>query len=322
MSGNVKYSVADAEEGRASELIQVSRRVSNSAFTNASGESESITVSERRNSSSYIAVTSRLSNSAIPTIFDKPADPKASADGKKKATESAKGTYVEHLWNLQMLQERCFTSINTKDLANSGGLTEEKAKELLKLHGPNVLTPPPRVPLWLLFLLQFTNYFMILLMIAGLACFIIYAVEPSNPFNMYLGILLFFVVIMTCYQTFSEEAKSDNLMAKFRNLVPENASVIRGGVMLPVGATQIVPGDLIRLKSGDKVPADCRILFNQSMKVDQSMITGESEPVDVGEVAADQNPFEARNIIFNGSLVVDGGALAIAIRTGIPVANV
>ena len=64
------------------------------------------------------------------------------------------------------------------------------------------------------------------------------------------------------------------------------------------------------------MPADCRVVYNQGMKVDQSMITGESEPVDSAVFAADNNPLEARNLIFSGSLVVDGGCLAVAIRTG------
>lgn len=221
------------------------------------------------------------------------------------------------MWPLPILTERFGTSLNDINPAKSTGLTSEQAAKLLAEHGRNELTPPPRIPMWLLFLMQFSNYFMILLIIAGVACFIIYAVEPSNVFNLYLGILLFVVVIATCYQTFSQEAKSDELMAKFRNLVPESASIIRDGIMAPLGAGEIVPGDLIRLKSGDKIPADCRVISCNGMKVDQSMITGESEPVDVVETAVDLNPLEARNIVFNGSLVVDGGAIVLAIRTGL-----
>jgi sodium/potassium-transporting ATPase subunit alpha len=64
------------------------------------------------------------------------------------------------------------------------------------------------------------------------------------------------------------------------------------------------------------VPADCRVVFNQGMKIDQSMITGESEPVDSQVTNAHMNSLEAKNIIFNGSLVVEGTSLAVAIRTG------
>jgi sodium/potassium-transporting ATPase subunit alpha len=171
-----------------------------------------------------------------------------------------------------------------------------------------------------------------------------YAIEPEDPSNLYLGerhtvplnrqttkhrlpnylttylsllgVLLFVVVVATCYETYSQEAKSDQLMEKFRALVPSSASVVRDGESVQIDASHIVRGDLIRLKSGDKVPADCRVVYNQSMKVDQSMITGESEPVDSGVSAADNNPLEARNIIYSGSLVVDGGCLAVVIRTG------
>jgi sodium/potassium-transporting ATPase subunit alpha len=89
----------------------------------------------------------------------------------------------------------------------------------------------------------------------------------STYTNLYLGVLLFAVVFITCYETFSQEAKSDSLMEKFRAMVPEKCSVIRDGTMRPMSATDIVIGDLIRLKSGDKVPADCRVIYNQSQKV-------------------------------------------------------
>lgn len=81
-------------------------------------------------------------------------------------------------------------------------------------------------------------------------------------------------------------------------------------------AEDLVIGDIIFLKSGDKVPADCRVIESNGMKVDQSMITGESEPIESCVMAHDPNPLEARNIIFNGSLVVDGSAFAVVIRTG------
>jgi sodium/potassium-transporting ATPase subunit alpha len=105
-------------------------------------------------------------------------------------------------------------------------------------------------------------------------------------------------------------------MEKFRALVPEKASVIRDGTMAPISAAELVIGDVIRLQSGDKIPADCRVIQNSSLKVDQSMITGESEPVDSTVIAADHKPLEAKNLVFNGSLVVDGSCFAVVVRTG------
>ena len=78
-------------------------------------------------------------------------------------------------------------------------------------------------------------------------------------------------------------------------------------------------GDVIRLRYGDKVPADCRVIFNQGLKVDQSSITGESEATGEVECTVESmhtNPLKARNIVFSGSLVVDGSCQAVVIRTG------
>ena len=171
------------------------------------------------------------------------------------------------MYPLEAISEQYYTHIDSRDPVNSRGLTAAKAADVLKELGPNVLTPPPRVPLWVLFLLQFTNLLMVLLIVVSILCIILYLINTSVPVNLYLGVLLFIAVLITCYETYSQEAKSDSLMEKFRAMVPAQAAVIRDGVMKPVAATEIVIGDLIRLKAGDKVPADCRIISNQSMKV-------------------------------------------------------
>ena len=153
-------------------------------------------------------------------------------------------------------------------------------------------------------------------MVTACLTLILYGVNPSNPTNLYLGVLLWIVIILTCYETFSQEAKSDSLMEKFRALVPEAASVIRDGVSKPLPAAELVPGDIIHLKAGDKIPADCRVIWAQSFKVDQASLTGESEAVDIHVESKSQIALESKNIIFNGSLCVDGTCIAVVIRTG------
>lgn len=174
--------------------------------------------------------------------------------------------YVEHEFTFERMANFFHTNLNLSDLDSSMGLPNELAASLLKEFGPNVLSPPPRVPLWLLFLMQFANFFMLLLMAAGALSIIAYLVNTSDPTNLYLGVLLFVVVFVTCYETFSQEAKSDELMEKFRAMVPAAASAVRNGMMQNIKAEELVVGDLIRLKSGDKVPADCRVVVNNNMK--------------------------------------------------------
>lgn len=105
-------------------------------------------------------------------------------------------------------------------------------------------------------------------------------------------------------------------METFRCLVPEDATVIRDGVQKAIGVANLVVGDVVTISAGQKIPADCRVIFVQSFKVDQSSITGESEAVESCVHAEDDKPLEAKNIIFNGSLAVEGTCFAVVIRTG------
>ena len=141
--------------------------------------------------------------------------------------------------SLEALAEKYATNINFEDVLKSQGLTAERAAYLLQENGPNSLTPPPRVPLWLLFLLQFTNLFMILMLAAGTLSILTFAIDQANRTNLYLGLLLYIVVFATCYENYTQEAKADELMEKFRAMVPEAATVIRGGVISQVPSADV-----------------------------------------------------------------------------------
>lgn len=206
----------------------------------------------------------RFSSSKISSLVGFEDVKRRSLEGEKTKRE-----FTEHMLPIEVLADKFLTQIDFADPTKSKGLPSKKAADLLASMGPNVLTPPPKVPLWLIFLLQFTNLLMVLLMITGLLCIILYIIA-GDPANLYIGVLLFIVVLVTCVETFHSEVKSDSLMEQFRALVPESAAVIRDGVLQPLDSTQLVIGDIIRLKAGDKVPADCRVIFNESMKVSSS----------------------------------------------------
>lgn len=99
-------------------------------------------------------------------------------------------------------------------------------------------------------------------------------------------------------------------------MIPANADVCREGIRKSVPASEIVPGDLIFLKTGDKVPADMRLVICKDIKVDNSSLTGESEPQERSLINSHENPMEANNIVFNGTLVVEGEGAGIVIRIG------
>lgn len=178
---------------------------------------------ERRTSSPgdlVIAARKRVSQTTMPSVLDliptaTPMDsyePMLGAENVLERTggKGASGAFTEHMFQLDVLASKLSTHIDYDDVNSSRGLSSGKAAEFLALYGPNVLTPPPKIPHWLLFLLQFTNLLMVLLQVTGLACIIIYIVNTSAPVNLYIGVLLYFVVIATCYETFHQESQSGN----------------------------------------------------------------------------------------------------------------
>jgi len=308
---------AGPKERGMSGVINIQRRISSQlGMAEKNDGQDGIINPGDRKLSVGIAVQRRASGSVLPTIASQPRQITKEELTQKMEEQPEEMKYTEHQFDMPRLSEFFKTHIDVNSPKLSRGLTTIQAQEMLEQFGPNCLTPPAKIPLWLLFLIQFLNFFMLLLIAAGVISIIAYAIPPNDPTNLYLGILLLIVVFVTCYETFSQEAKSDELMEKFRALVPERASVIRDGVTSLVPSEDLVVGDIILLKSGDKIPADCRLIHVESMKVDQSMVTGEAEPVESSVRCKDPNPLEAKNIIFNGSLVVDGSGLCVVIRTG------
>lgn len=171
-------------------------------------------------------------------------------------------------------------------------------------------------PWYVKLLLQFVNFFAILLQVAAILCFIGFGLHPESKDNLYLGIILYVVVIVTALFTFAQEFKSEKTMEKFANFLPPQTVVHRGGKVLEVPARDLVVGDLCDVKLGDKIPADLRIVSNQKLKVDNSPLTGESEPIGRTVDCTDENPLETKNLAFFGTLAVDGTAQGVVVNTG------
>jgi sodium/potassium-transporting ATPase subunit alpha len=89
---------------------------------------------------------------------------------------------------------------------------------------------------------------------------------------LYLGLVLFGVVFITSVFAYYQESKSESMMASFKNMIPEEANVIRDGEMKSIPAQELVIGDLIKLNQGDKVPADIRVVYAKNMKVYHSKL--------------------------------------------------
>ena len=152
-------------------------------------------------------------------------------------------------------------------------------------------------------------------------CFFAYTItvmsyDEAPKDNLYLGIVLAVVVIMTGCFSYFQEAKSSRIMDSFKNLIPHEAVCIRDGEKKTINAIELVVGDLIEIKFGDRVPADIRVMVASGFKVDNSSLTGESEPQSRTPEFSNENPLETRNIAFFSTNAVEGTCTGIVIRTG------
>lgn len=235
-------------------------------------------------------------------------------DGAKKGKESPADLKKEvDMWEHKVSCEELASRLNTH---LTDGMTEEAAAARLAQDGPNQLSPPKVTPWYVKLALQFTNFFALLLILASILCFVGFGLDSSSKDNLYLGIVLAFVVTVTALFTFFQEFKSDQTMEKFKNFLPPVTVVHRGGKISEIDASQLVVGDVIDVKLGDKIPADIRIISNQKLKVDNSSLTGESEPLGRTIDMTDENPLETKNLAFFGTLAIDGTATGIVVNTG------
>lgn len=134
--------------------------------------------------------------------------------------------------------------------------------------------------------------------------------------NLLLGAVLLVVATMNSSIEFYQEFKSAEILNSFLSLVPPMCIVLRDGRATEINAKEVVVGDILSLKSGDKIPADVRIIQANDFKVDNSSITGESEPQERFASVFECAYLEAGNLAFSGTMAVSGDALGIVIRTG------
>ncbi|GMF09884.1 unnamed protein product [Phytophthora lilii] len=208
--------------------------------------------------------------------------------------------------------------ILTSNLEQSQGLTLENVADVRKSCGYNRLSPPKTVPDYILFLQQFLNMFMLLLSTAAILSLVAYFINTSTEMNLYLAILLFAVVLGTCTATFLQARSTGKVMDSFKNMLPQQCTVIRDGLSQIIPAEELVVGDLVWIRNGDKVPADLRILQCNNLKVENSSLTGESELISITSEVQSQSVahLECKNIAFNGSLCFDGAALGLVLTIG------
>jgi sodium/potassium-transporting ATPase subunit alpha len=240
------------------------------------------------------------------------------AFGSKKKTigeDEAKKELVmnEHKLPLKDLYKQMNLS---SGFSAATGMSDADVKRMLSEDGPNLLTPPPKEPEWKKFAKELFGFFACLLWIGGILCFVGYKLREDAE-NLYLGIVLVAVVTITATFSYFQNRKADKLMDSFKNMMPSIVTVTRGGKESKIDASQLVRGDIVSMKAGDKVAADCRVLeATDDAKVDNASLTGESEPQKRTADFTHDNPLETRNLCFFGTLIPSGKIKGIVVNTG------
>lgn len=190
------------------------------------------------------------------------------------------------------------------------GLTDEQVEEIRKEKGENVLTEKKQESILSVFLHQFCDLLIVILLIA--------AIISMFSGNMESTIVIVLVLIMNAVLGTVQHVKAQKSLDSLKELSSPVAKVVRNGILTEVASKEIVPGDLVMLEAGDMIVADGRILHNYSLQVNESALTGESTNVDKseeileGEVAlADRT-----NMVYSGSLVTYGRAEVLITGTG------
>ncbi len=190
------------------------------------------------------------------------------------------------------------------------GLAQDEAARRLEQYGPNSLKPPPGQSPWLRFLAQFHNVLIYILLAAGLITALLGHWVDSG--------VIFGVVLINALIGFLQEGKAERAMDAIRKMLSPSAIVLRDSHIRETPAQQLVPGDLVQLHAGDRVPADLRLLRVRDLRLDEAALTGESLPVDkqIACTAQTAPVAERFNMAYSGTLVTYGQGLGLVVATG------
>lgn len=180
------------------------------------------------------------------------------------------------------------------------GLSQEEAQKRLAEYGLNELQKEKRASSIKMFLEQFTDILIIILLIAtGLSLAVGEIID---------AIVIIAIVLATAILGFVEEFRSEKAVEALKKMAAPTAVVLRDGREVKIAASEVVPGDIILLFTGDKVPADARLIESVNLKIDEASLTGESSPVNknVDTCREETSLNDRRNMAFTGTVVVYG----------------
>ena len=209
-------------------------------------------------------------------------------------------------------------TLNALSTNRETGLSGAQVAELQQKHGPNRLREKKKKTLAQRFFDQFKDVMILILIAAAIVSFVIVCVE-KNWGELFEPGLILLIVLLNAAMGVYQEGKAEKALDALKNMSAPHARVIRDGKETVIDASELVPGDIIKLEAGDFIPADARLLHSVSLKSEESALTGESVPSekDAEAEVAEKAPLGDRsNMVFSGCSVTYGTATAVVTATG------
>jgi sodium/potassium-transporting ATPase subunit alpha len=212
----------------------------------------------------------------------------------------------------QVPAETVFKQLET----SPAGLSQEEARRRLTQYGPNALAEPNHWSAVRGLMQHFTHFLAILLWIAAGLAFTADRLKPGEGMAT-LGWAIFGVIVINAVFAFVQEYKAERAVQALHRLLPANAWVVRGGQSVAIARSEIVPGDLLLLEEGERVPADARLIETTDMRVDNAALTGESIPKRrIAEAVENGHWLDMPNLVFAGTTILSGHGRALVFSTG------
>jgi len=203
-------------------------------------------------------------------------------------------------------KEDIFKELNTSEL----GLKKEQVKINLKKYGKNVIKKTHKLRPLKIFFQQFNSFFIYILIVATIVSFLIN--------NFVDGIVIFIIIILNSIIGFFQQYKAEKAIINLKKMIIPKSRVIRNGKVSEINSSELVPGDIILLSSGDKISADSRIIEEENLQTNESILTGESLPINKFSKSLSQNTILSKrfNMLFAGTQIVRGNSKAVVVNTG------
>lgn len=190
------------------------------------------------------------------------------------------------------------------------GLTEEEVKSRLEKYGYNELKKEEKISPFILFINQFKNILIIILIVAIVLSALVGEVVDAA--------IIAVIVVFCAVLGFIQEYRAERALEALKKMLSPTITALRGGKEEEVPSKELVPGDLLLLEAGDKIPADARLVENHSLRCDEAPLTGESVPVgkDIKPLSENVRVSDRRNMVFTGTIVTYGRGKAVVTSTG------